>query len=345
MQGAGAQELPESPPPPPPASSYAESTARASEANAQAWDWHEIGWDTDGSDGWSLLWDASDVPDQAGVNIFVYAYDNSWKNEGAGNPNITLDRTPPTGEMIAPERGSTQDDPIIVLQADAWDNVSGIHHVDYWGWSTSPWSDGEWTFLGRSSTYPFQFGWNVGLVDEAYFQAIDAGFVWVTAEITDYAGNSTFLWGDDEWTYFTIRHPLPDVEVQALEALYNRTNGSNWTENTGWMTSDHPCDWFGVYCANGHVTGLDLSFNNLTGTIPPQLGNLSALDWLNLSNNQLSGSLPPQLGNLSNLTYLMLWRNQLSGRSRRSWAIYPRWRLLSLPITSSAGACRLNSAT
>jgi len=311
--GAGAQGFPEAPPPPPPAGSPADLAVSTPDAVAQAWDWHEIGWDLDGSDGWSLLWDTSGVPDQAGISIFIYAYDKSWKLGSDSHGMLTLDRTPPTGQMVAPTPGSIQDDPIIVLQADAWDNVSGIHHVDYWGWSTSPWSDQEWTFLGRSSTYPFQFGWNVGLVDEAYYQAIEAGLVWVLAEIVDNAGNITSLWGNGEWTYFTIRHPLPDVEVQALEALYNRTNGPNWTDNTGWLTSDHPCDWFGVYCANGHVTALDLSYNNLTGSLPPALGNLSELEWLALSNNQLTGSIPASLGGLTNLFYLSLWANQLSG--------------------------------
>lgn len=44
-----------------------------------------------------------------------------------------------------------------------------------------------------------------------------------------------------------------------------------------------------------------MSFNQLSGAIPPELGNLTNLGDLNLSNNHLSGSIPPELGNLTNI--------------------------------------------
>ena len=63
----------------------------------------------------------------------------------------------------------------------------------------------------------------------------------------------------------------------------------------------------------GHVTSLFLSFNQLSGSIPAELGNLSNLTGLILSSNQLSGGIPVELGNLSALTRLGLVVNQLSG--------------------------------
>ena len=53
--------------------------------------------------------------------------------------------------------------------------------------------------------------------------------------------------------------------------------------------------------------------NQLSGSIPAELGNLSNLIRLDLCSNQLSGSIPAELGNLSNLFSLCLGRNQLSG--------------------------------
>ena len=58
---------------------------------------------------------------------------------------------------------------------------------------------------------------------------------------------------------------------------------------------------------------LDLAENSLTGSISPELGNLSKLLGLDLSENSLSGSIPPELGNLSELVSLNLDMNSLSG--------------------------------
>ena len=62
-----------------------------------------------------------------------------------------------------------------------------------------------------------------------------------------------------------------------------------------------------------NLTYLSLSHNQLTGSIPSEIGNLTALDLLSLSNNQLTGSILPEIGNLTNLTYLSLSNNQLTG--------------------------------
>jgi hypothetical protein len=58
---------------------------------------------------------------------------------------------------------------------------------------------------------------------------------------------------------------------------------------------------------------LELSSNQLTGSIPPQLGNLYSLWWLKVNDNQLTGSIPPELGYLANLEYLGVSKNHLEG--------------------------------
>ena len=107
----------------------------------------------------------------------------------------------------------------------------------------------------------------------------------------------------------------PNCSDGNILARFYRTNGgANWTNDTNWL-SDRPLgEWHGVTTdAEGRVTGLLLKGNNLTGTIPSELGSLSSLTELNLRGNQLSGEIPPVLGGLTNLTLLELSLNRLSG--------------------------------
>ena len=98
-----------------------------------------------------------------------------------------------------------------------------------------------------------------------------------------------------------------------LVALYNATDGPNWTNSTNWLSDEPLGDWHGVTVSNGRVTRLELQENQLSGPIPAELANLTNLTHLGFGWNQLSGSIPTELGNLANLTHLGLAGNQLSG--------------------------------
>ena len=68
-----------------------------------------------------------------------------------------------------------------------------------------------------------------------------------------------------------------------LVALYNATDGDNWTDNTNWLSEEPLGDWHGVTTDDGgRVTGLNLGHNQLAGTIPAKLGNLANLELLYL---------------------------------------------------------------
>ena len=58
---------------------------------------------------------------------------------------------------------------------------------------------------------------------------------------------------------------------------------------------------------------LEFGPTQLTGAIPPELGNLANLEELSLDDNQLTGAIPPELGNLAKLEFLQLNDNQLTG--------------------------------
>ncbi|XP_027116901.2 uncharacterized protein [Coffea arabica] len=103
-------------------------------------------------------------------------------------------------------------------------------------------------------------------------------------------------------------------------------------------SSNLPCTWAGISCINGSVNRLnlsewsikgslydfpfsslpnleylDLSLNQIFGSIPREIGNLSKLIYLDFSVNELSKEIPPEICNLRNLTRLALGSNQLSG--------------------------------
>ena len=112
--------------------------------------------------------------------------------------------------------------------------------------------------------------------------------------------------------------PLSEAELakerETLIAFYNATGGPNLENSLNWASDEPLSNWYGVHLdAQGSVSDLLLDFNELSGPIPPELGNLSYLGVLSLGGNQLSGPIPPELGNLANLEHLYLSGNKLTG--------------------------------
>jgi gliding motility-associated-like protein len=112
-----------------------------------------------------------------------------------------------------------------------------------------------------------------------------------------------------------------DIGRDALIALYNATDGPNWVNNANWNTTASIDTWFGVTTnASGCVTSIDLNAsnnfagaNNLTGTLPEELGNLESLEVLDLFNGNLTGTIPTSLTRLTNLKNLNLGSHDLTG--------------------------------
>ena len=118
-------------------------------------------------------------------------------------------------------------------------------------------------------------------------------------------------------TALTVSLPALDPaasDTAVLVALYEATDGANWTDSTNWL-SDRPLDeWYGVTADGaGRVTALSLWSNGLNGPIPAELGRLTHLQTLDLMDNYLSGPIPAELGSLGNLHLLNLAWNWLGG--------------------------------
>jgi len=109
-------------------------------------------------------------------------------------------------------------------------------------------------------------------------------------------------------------------DYAALKALIESIDKDDWNGKTGWdFSSETPPfasavdQWHGVTVVGSRVTEIDLDSDNLDGTIPSELGDLSNLEFLDLEANRLSGTIPSELGDLSNLQRLDLDANSLSG--------------------------------
>ena len=98
-----------------------------------------------------------------------------------------------------------------------------------------------------------------------------------------------------------------------LTALYEATNGDDWTDNGNWL-SDLPLDeWYGVNANDGRVIVISLPENGMRGEIPETISNLTELAYLDMSANSLTGNLPESMAGLRNVEVLYLAENDLTG--------------------------------
>ena len=109
----------------------------------------------------------------------------------------------------------------------------------------------------------------------------------------------------------------------ALVALYNATDGPNW--NITWDLNEPVENWYGVKLnddccvseidmgSSNELMNLGFSNNNLVGTIPDEIGDLTNLNVLDLSSNFLTGEVISKITSLINLETLNLFNNSFDG--------------------------------
>ena len=139
--------------------------------------------------------------------------------------------------------------------------------------------------------------WRIHFQDTGICAPLNAGFQQWLGNVSDAIGGN-----------------CANRDREALVALYNATDGANWTHNTNWLSERPIGEWDGVVTdANGNVKTLLLGNNNLRGSIPAEIGDFANLKGLALYTNWLSGSIPAELGNLTSLTRMNLSFNILVG--------------------------------
>ncbi len=149
---------------------------------------------------------------------------------------------------------------------------------------------------------------NCGVVnlslDRNSFTLADLGDVQVTLTVEDDNGNST----SDNATVTVVANPIY-YDSLALVDLFNNTGGASWNDNSGWLSGNLD-SWAGVTVNGDRVTILDLSDNQVTGTIPATFNDLTALTTVNLSGNEID-QFDTDLSGLLNLTSINLSNNKL----------------------------------
>lgn len=118
----------------------------------------------------------------------------------------------------------------------------------------------------------------------------------------------------------------------------------DWQLDHGDKANTSVCDWHGVDCleietdANNDegnkvekfVKSLDLTKNNLSGTITDEISKLEHLTSFILSNNMLQGTVPSSIGQLHQLETLKVGENQLTGEISDSICALKTWKLTIL---------------
>ena len=136
---------------------------------------------------------------------------------------------------------------------------------------------------------------------------VSAGRTTVSVRATDPAGLSATQ-------NFIATTVVSSADRNALIAFYEKTGGPDWTDRADWLSNSPLHAWHGVTTdADGRVTRLELSGNNLQGPLPDELGQLGDLTVLNLGGNYLSGGIPVEIGRLTFLEALNLEENRLTG--------------------------------
>ena len=101
-----------------------------------------------------------------------------------------------------------------------------------------------------------------------------------------------------------------DKVVYVLNVLYFASNGSEWYDRTNWLSKEPVCSWHGIVCNSDNVVvSIDLTKNNLSGSLPSAIGLLDTLVGLSLESNSLTSTIPTDLGTLPKLTSLSLKDN------------------------------------
>ncbi|XP_016648163.1 PREDICTED: probable LRR receptor-like serine/threonine-protein kinase At3g47570 [Prunus mume] len=130
------------------------------------------------------------------------------------------------------------------------------------------------------------------------------------------------------------------TDQSALLALKAHVTSDPHNILVNWSTTTSVCNWAGAVCGARHlrVASLNLSYMDLTGTIPSYLGNLSFLVELDLRNNSFHGTLPHELSYLHRLKFISFKFNNFMGSIPSWFGSFPKLQIFSLHGNQFSGS-------
>ncbi|OVA15200.1 Protein kinase domain [Macleaya cordata] len=111
--------------------------------------------------------------------------------------------------------------------------------------------------------------------------------------------------------YFNVSHN-PDLGGFIPGEIWSLPSLVNFSASSCSILGNFPAPPLKSECSSS-ITMVELSRNNLSGTIPESAANCKALRVLDLSHNKLNGSIPIKFGNSSSLVLLNISFNEFSG--------------------------------
>lgn len=111
---------------------------------------------------------------------------------------------------------------------------------------------------------------------------------------------------------------LAEDQKAYLIKFYHSTGGKGWKNNTNWLSDKPISEWYGISVREGDdpnagIFRIDLSNNNLKGTIPEGFSILVGARFIDLQNNALEGSIPEDVCDINEAIFLHLQNNNLTG--------------------------------
>lgn len=232
--------------------------------------------------------------------------------------------------------------PILTLQNMATntdDVVQVTFNLDEWSSTTGAWYLSGLTIWFTGSVACASLATSPVKLINKWSLTIDVigavgSYVWCKLYVTDRASNISNLMNLATIIIpnYAICGTVTDIirsDCKALVDIYASTSGSWWISNTNWMwlgddTPTTAWDWYGVTILSNRVTELrlnnasncgrwsDSTTNNLIGTLPTSLWNLTWLKVLCISRNpSLIWGMPSSIGNLTQLSSLIMHSNGL----------------------------------